>query len=122
MNEYELNTDEATENHERSGLIVESDDLNVGEFYAVLGLKEQPEHPLPISGQSFIVKAINRPFIVGELAVQGGHPPITLDTRLFNFMKVDQDFVKAQLGSVQQQQQENPLELILGSLGQRRRR
>lgn len=115
-NEYAESTEpvEGEVKERPKGLIVQSDDLELGEYYAILGLKDS-DQPIPVAGQSFKVTAIYRPFIVVELAVPGGHAPVTLDTRLFDFIKPDEAFVKAQIGNVVQFQG-NPLEALFGQL------
>ena len=51
----------------KKGLLVAPDDLQVGRFYAVYGLKNDPAQTHPIFGQAFKVKAMNLPFLVGEV-------------------------------------------------------
>ena len=80
----------------RTGLIVHSDDLQVGNFYAVYGQKCGPEEPLQVSGMAFKLTAVNLPFVIGKLACDPSHPPMTFDARFLNFMKVSDDFVNAQ--------------------------
>jgi hypothetical protein len=80
----------------RKGVIVVEDDLTVGEWYAVFGLKNGSEEPVPIAGMGFKLLAMNLPFICGKLAHDPSHPAITFDTRFLTFMRVTDDFVQAQ--------------------------
>ena len=86
----------------RTGLIVEPDDLNVGGWYAVVGLKNGSMRPVPIAGMAFRIVAMNLPFVVGRLASDPAHP-LTFDARYLNFMKVSDEFWIAQ-----RQEQEQP--------------
>jgi len=78
------------------GLLVHADDLQVGNHYAVHGIKHRPTETHPILGQPFRIKAMDLPFIVGQLVSEPTHPPVTFDVRFLTFMKVSPDFVKAQ--------------------------
>lgn len=80
----------------RTGLIIEPDDLDVGMFYTVYGLKNGSDHPLPIAGLAFKLTAINLPFVVGKLTCDPNHAPLTFDTRYLNLMRVTSEFVDAQ--------------------------
>jgi hypothetical protein len=84
-----------TKNARRKGLIVQPDDLGIGEFYAVYGLKRESEEPVQISGMAFRLMAMNLPFVVGRL-VSRPNPPLTFDSRFLTFMKVSEDYVQAQ--------------------------
>lgn len=75
-------------------LYVECDDLNVGDYYAVVDCKVSDE-PVQIAGYAFKATAINYPFIVGQLVVN--QQPMTMDLRYINLMKVDEQFVNAQM-------------------------
>ena len=86
----------STKKHQGTGLIVQADDLEVGQFFAVYGQKFGLEEPIPVSGMAFRVTAMNLPFVVGKLACDLAHPPITFDARFLNFMKVSEDYVQAQ--------------------------
>jgi hypothetical protein len=79
----------------RKGLIVQPDDLNVGEWYTVYGLKNDSEEPIQIAGMAFRIVAMNLPFIIGRLASDLVHP-VTLDSRFLSFMRVSDDYVAAQ--------------------------
>jgi hypothetical protein len=85
----------------RKGLIVATDDLNVGEFYTVVGCKLH-DNPVPIAGLAFQATAINMPFMVGKLVSDPNSPAVTFDLRYLNLMRVDMEYVKAQLPSVMQ--------------------
>lgn len=78
------------------GLLVQPDDLEVNHFYAVYGKKGEVDEPVQISGLAFRLTALNLPFLVGKLACDPAHAPITFDARFLNFMKVSDDFVMAQ--------------------------
>jgi hypothetical protein len=60
------------------------------------GLKGGPEEPVPIAGMAFRPLALNLPFVVGKLAADPQHPSLTLDVRFLTFMRVTDEFVKAQ--------------------------
>lgn len=85
-----------TQKTRRHGLIVELDDLTVGNWYAVYGLKNGSEEPVQISGMAFRLLAMNLPFVIGRLASDPASPPLTFDARFLTFMKVSDDFVQAQ--------------------------
>jgi hypothetical protein len=78
------------------GLLVQADDLKLGEYYAVHSLKKDRSVHLPIAGQSFKVTAIDLPFVLGWMVPDPDHPVVTLDVRFLNFMKVSPEFVQAQ--------------------------
>lgn len=80
----------------RTGLLVEPDDLTVGEFFAVHSTKVDPNLPVPIAGMAFKLTAMNLPFCIGKLVCDPAHPPVTFDTRFLRFQKVTFDFVQAQ--------------------------
>ena len=79
----------------KTGLIVHPDDFEVGQFYAVYGLKNSPDQPVQIAGLSFRLKAVNLPFLVGQLIVDPTNP-ITIDCRHLSIMRVTVDYVAAQ--------------------------
>jgi len=83
----------------KKGLLVQADDLQLGRCYAVHGIKHAPAETHPIFGQSFKIKAMNLPFLVGQLVSDPSHPPVTLDVRHLDLMRVTPDFVKAQAPS-----------------------
>lgn len=85
-----------TKKPRRTGLIVQPDDLEIGEFYAVYGLKSGSSKPVQISGMAFKLLAMNLPFLVGKLAYDPAHPPLTFDSRFMTFMRVTPDYVQAQ--------------------------
>jgi hypothetical protein len=85
-----------TKKPHRTGLIVQPDDLTVNEWYAVYSLKRDSEEPAQISGMAFKLLAMNLPFIVGKLAYDPAHPPLTFDARYVNFMRATPDYVQAQ--------------------------
>lgn len=80
----------------KRGMIVQPDDLEVGSFYAVYGLKNGTNEPVQISGMAFRLTAMNLPFLVGKLAGDPSHPPITFEARFLKFMRVTPEFVHAQ--------------------------
>jgi len=80
----------------RKGVIVNMDDLTVGEWYAVYGLKNGSEEPVPIAGMAFKLLATNLPFQIGKLAHDPTHPPVTFDSRFLTFMRVTDEYVQAQ--------------------------
>ena len=85
-----------TKKPRRKGLLIQPDDLQIGECYAVYGLKNGSEEPIQVSGMAFKLLAMNLPFLVGKLAAGPAHPPMTFDTRFLTFMQVTEDFVSAQ--------------------------
>ena len=86
----------ATKKPRRVGLIVQPDDLEVGHSYAVYGLKGGPEQRVPVAGMAFRLLALNLPFVVGKLAADPTDPPLTFDARFLTFMRVTDEYVKAQ--------------------------
>lgn len=93
--------------------VITPDDMQIGSNYVIYKVKNT-EEPMDVYGQSFNVKAINLPFIVGKLNMQPKHPPITLDARFVEFMGVDEEFVKAQVCEKQEEQEQNPLNDLFG--------
>jgi hypothetical protein len=79
----------------RKGLLVHPDDLAVGHYYCVHGVKGDPTETWPIFGQVFRIKAINLPFVVGELVADPAQT-VTFDVRYLEYMRVTPDFVKVQ--------------------------
>ena len=84
-----------TKKPRRRGLIVQPDDLEIGNYYAVYASKEDPHEPIQISGMAFRLMAMNLPFVVGRL-VSRPNPPLTFDSRFLTFMRVSDDYVMAQ--------------------------
>ena len=85
-----------TKKSRRSGLLVQADDLELGQFYAVHGLKNGSVEPVQVAGMAFKLLAMNLPFIVGKLACDAAHPPLTFDARFLTFMRVTDEYVNAQ--------------------------
>jgi hypothetical protein len=85
----------STKKSRSRGLLVQADDLEVGQFYAVYGSKNDPDEPIQISGMAFRLMAVNLPFVVGRL-VSNPNPPLTFDSRFLTFMRVSEDYVLAQ--------------------------
>jgi hypothetical protein len=85
-----------TKERKRGGLILAEDDLNSGDYICVYDLKHSPEEGAAILGQSMFVQAICLPYIVCQLLSDPAEPVLTLDCRFLHFMKVSEDFVKAQ--------------------------
>lgn len=79
----------------RTGLIVAEDDLTIGEYYSVLGLKNDSMTPVPVAGMAFRIVAMNLPFVIGRL-VSNPANAITFDSRFLTFMRVSDDFVREQ--------------------------
>jgi hypothetical protein len=79
----------------RKGLLVPADDLAVGRWYCVHGVRGDPDQVWPVFGQAFNIKAINLPFVVGELASDPSQP-VTFDLRHLEIMAVTQDYAEAQ--------------------------
>ena len=86
----------STIKHRRTGLIVQPDDLEIGHYYAVYGLKNGSEEQVQIAGMGFKLLAMNLPFLIGRLASDAAYSPVTFDTRFLTFMKVSDDYVKCQ--------------------------
>ena len=80
----------------KAGLLDHPDDLQVGTHYAVYGIKSDPAETHPILGQSFTLKAMNLPFIIGQLVSDPTHLPVTLDIRYLDLMAVTKEYVEAQ--------------------------
>ncbi|MFO0822540.1 MAG: hypothetical protein U0792_05370 [Gemmataceae bacterium] len=90
---------DAAEQTKKHGLVCQVDDLVIGETYAVLGRKRS-QRGIPMSGESFRLKAIALPFIVCEMAWRPDNAPafpITIDTRYVCLMKVSADYFQAQM-------------------------
>jgi hypothetical protein len=51
---------------------------------------------VPIAGMAFRLLALNLPFVVGKLAADPTNPSLTFDARLLTFMRVTDEYVKAQ--------------------------
>ncbi len=85
-----------TQKPRKNGLLVQPDDLEIGHYYAVHGLRNDPEHPVPVAGMAFRVKAMNLPFVIGQIVAEPSQPAITFDVRFLSFMRVSQEFVDAQ--------------------------
>jgi hypothetical protein len=83
-------------NARKKGLLVQADDLELGQYYAVHSLKKDPSEPLPFAGQAFRLSALNLPFLIGKVVCNTEHPPVTLDVRFLNFLAVSPEYVKAQ--------------------------
>jgi len=78
-----------------TGLLVPSDDLTLGEWYAVYGLKADSDRPVQIAGMAFRIVAMNLPFIIGRLATDPANP-VTFDSRYLSFMRVSQEYAVEQ--------------------------
>lgn len=50
----------------RTGVIIEPDDMDVGQFYTVHSTKIGSDHSLPIAGMAFRLTAMNLPFCIGK--------------------------------------------------------
>jgi uncharacterized protein YbaR (Trm112 family) len=84
---------------EARGLLVQADDLEVGQFYAVHGQKnafDGFECPAQNAGLAFKILAMNLPFVVGKFVCNPACYPYTLDSRFVTLMRVSDEFVKAQ--------------------------
>jgi len=79
----------------RVGLLVRPDDLQVGTHYAVYGIKHRRTDTHPVFGQAFQVKALNLPFLVGEI-VSDPAQHVTFDIRYLDLMAVTPEYVEAQ--------------------------
>jgi hypothetical protein len=93
----------ATKMPHRTGVVVAEDDMQVGEHYCVLGQKSGSSEPMQISGMAFRLLAMNLPFIVGKLVYDPDLTPLTFDARYVTFMRVTDDFVKAQRPNADQE-------------------
>jgi len=82
----------------KAGLLVHADDLAVGKYYAVHSIKNTADTH-PVFAQAFQIKAMNLPFLVGEI-VSDPARPVTFDVRYLNFMRVTPEYVEAQKGHV----------------------
>jgi len=85
-----------TTKNRRKRTIVQPDDFEVGQYYAVHGLKNDSEEAVPIAGMAFKLLAMNLPFVVGKLAHDPTHPAVTFDSRFLTFMRVTDEYVNAQ--------------------------
>lgn len=83
----------------RYGLLPD-DDLAKGQYVCVHSLKGNPEALVPIMGQSLLVKAVCRPFFLGQMLSDPDRPIVTLDLRHLNLMRVTKEYVEAQQGGI----------------------
>ncbi len=63
--------------------VIQADDLEIGQFYTVHGLKNS-EQSVPVAGMAFKLLAMNLRCIVGKLICDPNHAPLTIDTRYLN--------------------------------------
>ena len=77
------------------GTILADDDLEIGQLLCVHSMKGNNE-PVPVLGQSVMVKAICFPFFVVQMLSDPRLPIFTFDVRMMNMMRVSQEYVKAQ--------------------------
>lgn len=119
----EIRVDETEPKPTKKGLVCQPDDFTVGETYCVLGLK-RGRRPISMAGQAFKIVAINLPFIVVDIATFQQTPPVTIDTRFVNIMKVDRAFALAQIGQddAQPDQGQNPIHQLFGQMQQQQRK
>ena len=90
--------------------ILAPDDLNKEMLVTVHSIKGSDEH-MPLMGQAFVVKAVERPFVVlHHYATKQVIP--ALDERIFQFMKVSQEFADAQVDT--RPQKEHPMMAFFG--------
>jgi hypothetical protein len=101
----------------RKGLFIQPDDMNVGDYLAVVGCKLH-DNPIPIAGLAFKVTAINMPFLIGQLVQDPSHAPITLDLRFLNVMRVTDEYVKAQAPQMPQGVMMTPAAILAAMRGQ----
>jgi hypothetical protein len=80
-------------------LLTAPDDLQVGRFYAVYGIKNDHAETHPIVGQSFRLTAMDLPYLMGELVSDPAHPALAFDVRYLDLMRVTPDYVRAQAPS-----------------------
>jgi hypothetical protein len=81
---------------QKHGVILAEDDLEVGQHYCVYNMKQKPNHPTPIMGQSFEIKAVCLPYVVAKLLADPSEPILTLDCRFLNLMRVTPEYVQIQ--------------------------
>ena len=77
------------------GLLLQADDLQVGQQVAIHSWKSGKAHWL---GDALEIKAINLPYLIVKFISQQEWPSVTLDTRQVNLMPVSREYVQAQLG------------------------
>lgn len=82
-----------TETNKKPGTLIDADDLEVGQYLCVHSCKMHDDC-VPIMGRALKIKAICLPYIVGQLMCGSS---VTLDCRYLNFMRVTDEFVKAQV-------------------------
>jgi hypothetical protein len=93
--DFENDVDFEVPVQKHKGLVLAPDDVTLGDWIAVYKVKEN-DTPQPIYGQAIKVTAIQLPFILGKLAVEPRHPPVTLDVRFLDLMRVNEEYAKAQ--------------------------
>jgi len=82
----------------RKGMLLYVDDLNVGDYIAVHSMKGDPNHK-EILGIALKVKAVELPFVLGQPVMNSKHPPVTLDVRYMDLMRVSEEYARAQASS-----------------------
>lgn len=116
MEKFETDPDFEVPVVKHKGMILATDDITVGDWIAVYKIKES-DTPQPIYGQAMKVTAINLPFVLGKLAVEPRHPPVTLDVRYLDLMRVNEDYAKAQGDGASRNPDQDDLASIKSLLG-----
>jgi hypothetical protein len=93
--EFEVDPDFDVEVPKKKGIVLPFDDLNIDDWIAVYKIKNVDE-PQPIYGQAIKVTSISFPFVIGRMAADPRNPPITLDTRYLDVVRVSEEYAKAQ--------------------------
>jgi hypothetical protein len=93
--EFEVDPDFGATVTKKKGIVLPFDDLQLGDWIAVYKIKGV-EEPQPIYGQALKVTSISFPFVIGKLAADPRNPPITLDARYLDVVRVSEEYAQAQ--------------------------
>jgi hypothetical protein len=99
----EVGHEEEVKEATHKGVILAEDDFELDQLVVVHSLKGTLD-TAPIMGQPLKFKAICLPFIIATIVLE--NRPITLDARYLHFMKISEEFVRAQMSLPNQQQQQ----------------
>src|SRR5690242_5361577 len=93
--EFEVDPDFEVSVPRKKGIVLPFDDIQVGDWIAVYRIKDV-DTPQPIYGQALKVTSISLPFVIGRLASERGQPPVTLDSRFLEVVRVSEEYATAQ--------------------------
>ncbi len=108
MNDQE----QVVETSEHKGLLTYPDDFEIGQYYTIHSFKKFKLRPNPIAGLTFKLLAVQLPFVIGNMAVDGNDQ--TLDTRWLNLQKSTEEFYQIQAKGRQRQSGPSMVEQLFG--------